>query len=228
MTVAELRTLIQARGYSADTAAQQLLFLNTTIRTLVARAPAALGAGYWTLATASVPIIAGTATYATPADFVNFESLRLVQPANSGGVYGDLTPVTADELLRLQSLGVAAARPTVWARTSATQYSVWPTPDRAYTATLTYRRNPAALVADGDVPIVPEAYQDILVAGSCELMAQRNRQWDAAAAFAAERETRTRQMYTALAIGQHQGPTVVARSGFYGGCNDASYSVHWY
>lgn len=209
MTVAELRELIRARGFEADTATQQLAFLSTVERRLAARPHR----WSWTLATGAIALVAGTAAYALPVGTVQVESIRYA----IGATAYELEWMDPDEIRsRIANSAGRGGPAAFWSRTGPTTVTFWPAPDRAGSATVVYRRRPPVLTGDADSPILPEAYQDILVVGACELMAQRERQWESAGAFAREREELTRALVVDDVIDQRQTPMTIGRSGFYG------------
>jgi hypothetical protein len=54
---------------------------------------------------------------------------------------------------------------------------VYPTADQTYTYTLLYAQRVVMLAADGDQPLVPENYDDILVWGAVARSALRQNNW---------------------------------------------------
>ena len=58
---------------------------------------------------------------------------------------------------------------------------VFPVPDQAYTVSLQYYKKPAELSADGDVPDLPEAFQELLVLGAAYRVLQVKDNYDQAA-----------------------------------------------
>ncbi len=213
--VDSIRADIRARGFEADTDAQQLALLNQVQRRIVGshRWP-------WTRVSANQSIVSGTSDYTYPTAAAHILSVRAVV----GGAPIELLPVDDDELLmrRAQDNG-RTGTPAAWARTSGTVIAIWPTPQAAGTLTVRYHQKAPLLTLGSDVPIIPPDYRDVLVTGSCEIMAQRERQFDAASAFRAEREERTREMMAQTGLEHTQGPVVVRQSGFYGPARDIGY-----
>lgn len=58
------------------------------------------------------------------------------------------------------------ARPIEWGVHPDGRLLLWPTPDAAYTLRGVYRRGHQRLVADGDVPEMPEDYHDLIWLGA--------------------------------------------------------------
>lgn len=210
LTVADIETGIQARGYEADTAAQQLALINQVQRRF-------FGANRWEIArvTATASVTAGTASFALPADVLHVESVRL----RVGVTNAPIEWAPRQEVLDLLAQGGSTpprATPYLWTLGDPGTIKLYPTPSAAGTATVTYFKTCPILTTGTDVPMMPEPYVDILIVGVCELMAQRERQWDAARAFKAERQEIERQARAQLGIVQQQGASVVTQSGFYG------------
>jgi hypothetical protein len=59
-----------------------------------------------------------------------------------------------------------AGRPIEWSVDTQGRIVFWPTPDAAYTVRGVYRRAPQRLVADGDVPEMPEEFHDLIWLGA--------------------------------------------------------------
>jgi hypothetical protein len=210
MDVTALRTAIKAHGFEADTDTQQLEFLNAIQRKIAGAHP-----WDWTRATATVAVVAGTSDYARPSDTSRLRSVRLVY----GTVLEELSHVDYEELLNARErspLGYTAV-PTAWSFVAPASIALWPTPGAAGTLTVRYHRVPPALTAGADVPILPAEYHDILVVGACQMMAQRERQWESVAGFKAEYDDLYRAMRGQLGLRQHQSANTVARSGAYSG-----------
>jgi hypothetical protein len=208
MDVSEIRTGIRARGFEADTATQQLAFINQVQRRVAGehRWP-------WTIVSTAQATTSGAGDYTYPTGAVHIISLRLV----SLGSPTELEWSEPELLLaaRAQDNG-ATGLAQRWAQTGPTTLSLWPTPNAAGTLTVRYHRVPPDLTADADIPILPIAYHDILIAGACELMALRERQFDAVAAFRSEREGRVAEMKRQIGVRQAQTARQVSSSGYYG------------
>lgn len=210
LTVADIETGVQALGYEADTAAQQLAMINQVQRRF-------FGAHRWDVArvTATIPVVAGTDTYTLPTGVVHVSSVRL----RNGSAYAPLEHAPREELLENQASGGATpARGTAyqWTRGDADAIILYPVPAGAGTLTVHYFKTCPLLTTGTDVPMLPEAYCDILIFGVAELLAKRERQMDAASAFRDDRMEVERQARAQLGLDQQQTPDRVTQSGFYG------------
>lgn len=209
MNLGEIKTDVYARGFESDQAARIVTFANVVQRRVLAQ-------HRWTfmLASANVAAVVGTSTYNLPAGVHHIESIRLTTPGQS---YVEMEATDADTLLERVAYddgspfveGTEAA----WSSTTPTTFQVYPAPVYAGTFTVRYIGLPPALAADGDVPVIPVPYHDILVSGICELLSKRTRQWDAADRYKTETEDRIREMKGQLALKHRQSVTRVARSG---------------
>ena len=205
MNVAELQTAIRDRGYEADTAETQLGLLNS-----IQRRVAGKRRWEWTLTDTNVTLVAGAVEYVLPADLSRIVAVELT----SGSVLVSVDTSSMRSITRLY--GSRTGTPTHWAKLSSNTIRVWPQPAGGSDAlVLSYHRQAPLLVENDDVPIMPPEYHDILVVGACEIMAQRERQFDAAQVFGAERRERTMEMEGADGIKERQTPSRVVSSGFY-------------
>jgi hypothetical protein len=209
MNVSELRAAIRARGFEADTAAEQLIALNDMQRRLAGSAR-----GLWTVASTTVAVVAGTGDYTLPSAPAggHVKSLRLLY----AGANAPLRWTDDESLLEHRADYAATGTPVWWALIGPATLSLWPTPAAAGTLTVRYHRGPPALTSDSDTPILPELYHDLLVVGACMLVAQRERQGAVRNEFDAEFETRSRDMRAQQGVGQQQTPRTIGASGFYG------------
>lgn len=208
-TVDDIRADIRARGFEADTDAQQLVFLNSIQRRI-----AGSHRWRWTIESQALVVVSGTGDYAlasAPAGG-HMISSRLV----SLGTPVSISWVAPEVLLELRAQDAGArSSPCYWTLTGPTTLALWPTPASSGTLTLRYHRTPPQLTAGSDVPIIPLGYRDILSVGACMMMAQRERQSSAAADFRAEYEERVRDLRAQEGIAQQQTPRIVEPSGFY-------------
>lgn len=112
---------------------------------------------------ATIDAAIGVSSYPLPADFV-----RIAREDTSGGLRVVLAG-GADAPVREVTLGEIDARdetergqPVFFALTAASLV-VWPTPDAAVTLKLRYWSGPPTMVADTDVPDLPDEFAELLV-----------------------------------------------------------------
>lgn len=212
LTVLDIKAGVRARGYETDTATEQLALINQVQRRW-------FGAHRWdaALVTATVAAVAGTASYALPTGVVHISSVRLA-PAGGGNVVVPLRWEYPEQLRAdLESVGPnTRGTPEFWAKTGPAAISLYPVPAQGGTLTVVYYQTCPILTADADVPLMPEAYIDIIICGVAEILAKRERQWEAAASFRDERKEIERDARAQLGISQMQTSNEVEQSGFYG------------
>ncbi len=210
ITVADIRADIRARGFEADTDAQQLAFINS-----IQRRVAGASRHPWTRTSTTIAVVAGTGDYTLPAAPAGGHVLS-VRAANQG-VHTPLEWSPAERLLELRARDNGArSTPTAWTLSGVATLALWPTPVGAGTLTVRYHQVPPTLTADADVPLIPLGYRDILSVGAAMLMAMRERQREAVADFKAEFDERCRDLRAQSGVGQQQTPHVVGSSDFYG------------
>ncbi len=207
MTADEIRASIRARGFEADTDAQQLAFINTIQRRLAAQ-----HRGLWTKASTTVAVTAGGGDFTLPAAAAagHITSLKLAYPtADTLVEYMD-----PEELLSERAaLNGRTGTPTHWAITGPTTISLYPAATGAGTLTVRYHRVPPTLTAGSDVPILPEMYHELLVIGAAMLMASRERQSAAYGDMQTEYNELSRAFRAQTGIAQQQTPRTIGRSG---------------
>lgn len=212
LTVLDIKAGVRARGYETDTATEQLALLNQVQRRW-------FGAHRWdaALVTATVPAVAGTSAYALPTGVVHISSVRLA-PAGGEPVVVPLRWEHTEQLRAdLEAVGPnTRSTPEYWSKTGPATISLYPVPAQTGTLTVVYYQTCPILTGDSDVPLMPEAYVDILICGVAEILAKRERQWEAATAFRTERMEIEREARAQLGISQMQTSGEVAQSGFYG------------
>lgn len=208
MALVDLKSGIRAHGFELDTAGQQLIFLNKVQRDICRR-------HRWSFLMASTQIaaVSGTSTYAVPANAMQLESLRFFTTAFD---HVEMDWVGSDELLTLAAYDLSVGSygyPQRWTDVTPGFVQVYPAPTVTGIFTVRYQRTVVDMVADADVPTIPAAYTDILVDGACELLAKRERQWDAAKSFGAAMASGLEAMKAQYGIRQRQSAMRVARSG---------------
>lgn len=172
--LAALQTAVQAYGLPADagSALVQQGWLNDEYRELAGRRR-----WKWLEATTTVVTAAGTASY-TPAatDIRSLDAIRLADSAGNE-VLIDWRPTqwVRDMVHRYNQLS-DRNQPQYWTQ-FAGQIYFYPIPDGVYTAVIDYTKNITPLNLSTDTPLVPEAFDDILVLGAAARGMIRSNNW---------------------------------------------------
>lgn len=161
MTFVELQNQVMARMNLTTTEARTRIksFLNIRMRSL----QTSIGLGQVRFASGTFPTVAGTFTY-SPTNLI--KPLALSIPA----LNRVLDERTKDQILimdpGLQQTGAPIFYAiTNYGATSCTLY-LWPKPDAIYTIGYDGIIKGTDMVADGDIPVVPEDFHDILIFGA--------------------------------------------------------------
>ena len=207
LTLAGLRSAIQAKGFGTDTVAAQTSAINSAYRRVVG------------MRQFSWLIISANTAATVNENVVTFAPVTQMQePIEVRAALGtdkyDLEYVHPTEFARLKHLDDTPALPTQWTYLSGT-IQVYPRPDFAYTMTVTYVQDPPVLVNDGDVPVIPDTHADVLVWGAIAELAFRERDIPTAQHANGEYNIRVKEMMTSEGIRQRQTRSVIQRSGFW-------------
>lgn len=210
MNLSELQQAIQDEGYGSDTAAQQIGFINATYREIHGRMRwPFLEAIDNTLVTA-----AGTLSYNFPmANWRNVDAVRIAQPAQQNFVMIEYKE-PQDLFDQLQVDQVSTATPRYWTK-YANQLWFYPIPDGPYNVTIYYIQEPADLAAPTDVPLVPIAYHDAIVAGAICRSAFRERDWIGLELWTQKYEQLVTRLIEEYLVTQRQTSSQVKDSGYW-------------
>lgn len=209
-TVSTLRTAIQQRGYASDTATAQTELLNSVYRRLS-------GMRRWPwleTGTAGLVTIVGQSAYnllSTVPDFLHVDAVRL----EIGTEYYDLEYEREQDFRSLQHTDRTNGIPSLWTLRGRADLNLHPRPDRVYTVTVDYLKDPPDLLSDSDQPLVPATYQDILVWGAIVELAYRERDWQGVQVADANYGQRLLDMMLEYGLTQRQTSTQVVQSGTY-------------
>ena len=181
ITAGDVIDAVRASGFEADQDGRSFVFINVIQRKVI-------GDHRWRFlrATASSPVVAGTASYALPDDLMHLMSVRLTTPGSPD--QPDLTWVDDDRLLWLASVDPTVQQyyyPTFWSDTTPGTVQLHPAPYAPGTLTIRYLRRVSDITLESDVPDIPNEYLDVLRAGICWQLAQRESS-DRAAGFKTE------------------------------------------
>lgn len=208
LTLAQIRTGIQHRGFSTDTVATQ----NDLIQEFYDRI---VGMRRWQWLEAvntsltTTPGV-GTLSFATITDLRELDSVRLFL----NGQVDELQHVDPFELRERAAANKVPSQPLYW-----TEYAgliqFYPVPDQVYAVEIGYLKRPLALLDDTDVPIFDPSFHGVLIAGPCMELAERQRDWDAKAAFKDDYAAYVSEMTMADGSPQRQTGLKVKDSGFF-------------
>lgn len=166
-TLAEYKAGVQAKGYGTDTAAAQVIAINSVRRDLFSlRRWRFLEKTTTVLATIGNP----TVSLAAITDLGQVDAVR----AEIGTEYDQLDYKTPLELRERSHLDRTVAIPRFWTA-FAGGIQLYPWPQSAYTLTVDYIVAPVDLAADGDVDVIPRAFMDVVIWGAVLEFAYRER-----------------------------------------------------
>jgi len=109
-------------------------------------------------ATATIATIISTASYSLPADFFASRSVR------NNTLNRKLNQISLENYARLST--ASHATPTRYATRARTTLLVWPIPVAIEQLQLEYRKRLPSLTADGDLPLTPEAFEEVIILGA--------------------------------------------------------------
>lgn len=207
MTLAQLQASLQAKGYGTDSAAAQIEMLNSVYRRLV-------GKKRWPFqeAQSTIVTVAGTTSYTVAAitDFLAPDAVRI----EVGQETPDLKYRAPQEFRDQQHFDRAQGVPEAWTWMRGLLH-VYPAPDRVYTLTVDYTKDPPDLAAAGDTPVFAATYHDVLVWGAIVEIAFRQRDWGAHQYAVVQYDNRVAEMERSYGIRQRQTSDKIKDSGFY-------------
>ena len=211
VTLAEIRSRLQALGYATDTSTAQTALINQAYRRVATTRR-------WVFLDAQATIATNTSTdqYSLSDLTYGITDLQHINAIRSekGTDYYDFDFMPPDDFRDLQHAFRDAGVPRYWTRIGD-YIKVWPQPDAVYTLTVDYTKEITDLVNDDDVTLIPDGYVDVLVWGTIISMAYRERDWDG--------HNFARQMY-AEKLGElesewgmtdRQTPKQIGESGYY-------------
>ena len=206
MTLAQLRTALQTRGYATDTATQQTELLNAVYREI-----AGVRRWDWMEATTTAPCVVGTETVTPVAtDILAVDALRIL----SGTSYYLLDYEPPQQFKERSYVDRDVGTPQYWTYSQGA-YRLWPRPDKTYTVDIDYVKDPADLSADGDTPLLPATYHDLLIWGAVRDITFRERDWNGNNVATKRFEDLLARMTAAHGIRQRQDSQYVRRSDFW-------------
>lgn len=212
MNVSQMQQLIQDHGYTSDTAQVQLDFLNATYREIHSRMRWPFLEAINTDLVTSVNV----GSYNFPAgmnNWRNIDAVRIAQPSFQNFVMIDYKEPQAF-FDQLQVDQTQTATPRYWTK-YANQLWFYPIPDGPYNVTIWYIQEPADMVNPTDIPLVPVAYHDVLVAGAIYRMATRERDFINMELWGQKYEQLSTRLIEEYLVNQRQTASEVAESGWW-------------
>lgn len=210
MNVAAMQQLLQDHGYTTDTAAPQLDFLNAAYREIhsQSRWP------FLETVNSAQSTVVGQQTYVPPmTDWRNIDAIRISQPAISN--YVPIEYKDPQELMDMAWVNpTETATPRYWTM-YASEIWFFPTPDGVYNITYYYIKEPADLVLGTDIPALPVPYHDVIVSGAICRIAFRERDWIALELWTQKYADGLTKMKEEYRLRQRQTSSEVKRSGWY-------------
>lgn len=206
LSLADLRSRVQALGYGSDVATQINLAINAAQNRVFAirRWP-------FQETVDSNAVTADTSEVALSSITPTFDRIDAVRLFSSDGEEVDvryLDPATFRQ--RAWEFQDESAGPFFWTR-YAEKILFQPATDQAYTMQLEGVVAPTVLVADGDTTLIPQEYSEVLVWGAASWMAFRQRDWAARAVAEEMFSKHLNAMLTAYVHEQRQNSSEVAR-----------------
>jgi hypothetical protein len=171
VTVAEIKSAVQAEGYDTDTSAQQTVMLRMILRRMY-------GLRRWRFLLQETDAFSATIANTGQVDIsslgrgLQIESVRIWQ----GTDYRDLDPWDRNTMERNRHIDRDAGVPTKWAR-YGNSVVVWPIPDGTYTLRIVWQGLTTLPSADGDTVLWPETHLDVLVYAMILKLARRQHDW---------------------------------------------------
>ena len=207
MNLGQLRTELQTLGYGTDVATQQTAFINAAYREIHS-------SKRWPFLEATdttQSTVAGTASYTPP--MANWRNIDAVRIADSLGYDPCIEYMEPQDLLERLHRDTDTNVPMYWTM-YAQKLFLYPTPDKVYTVTYYYINEPADLSSDSDIPVIPIAYHDALIAGAVCRMTHRERDWIGLELWTTKYQQLVQALNDEYLLRQRQTSSHVQRSGY--------------
>ena len=168
----------------------------------------------WLMKLATGTLALNANSFTVPAD-VNGTSIEGIWFQDATGV--QIQPVQFLDPVKLFKLRFDTPQtgaPMYWTFIGSTIH-VYPTADAAYTYNVLYSSTITVLVADIDVPVIPEEYDEILVWGALARAAFRQNNWLTRDYADQQRVALVNRMMAAEEMNQRQNPDEVEQTGIW-------------
>lgn len=208
--LSQLQAAVQNLGFGTDQAAAQLEWLNTEYRSL-----GGLRRWKWLEARTTVATVAGTSSYTPSAtDIRNYDRIYVADSAgNDTFMEWKPTQWVVERQHRFNQLSDRGI-PRYWSL-FAGAIQLYPIPDAVYTLQIDYTKNITPMAAPTDVPLLPEAYDDILVYGAAARAAARANNWIIRDDFRGQKQQLINEMLAEYAKDQTQNSDEVEWTGIW-------------
>ncbi len=206
----QLRQAVEDFGFGTDLASAQNGWINAEYRIL-----GGMRRWKWLEARTTVGIVQGfSAVTPSATDIRNIDRVYIADlQGNDFLLTWKPTQWVVEKQHRFNQV-TDQAPPRYWTQ-FAGQILVYPIPDASYTLQIDYVKNVTALVADIDVPLVPEAYDDILVWGAVARGAVRQNNWLTRDFASQQRQQVVNEMLAEYAKDQTQNADEVEQTGIW-------------
>lgn len=203
-TLGDVQTGVAARGYAADTNAQQLTLAQGVLRRIYS-----LRRWPFMELSQSVNQAAGVNFVPWSATVDRVDAVRI----SAGTEYRDLEYLDQATLRDLWHEDREPGMPRYWSLDrAAANVIVWPTPDKPYTFLLDTIQKPTippdAITA---VPLLPDAFLDVVIVAVCADLAARQRDSAAISHWTGEYQQRVIELARTWGMHQRQTATEVPR-----------------
>lgn len=209
MNLGQIQAAVQSKGYTTDTAAQQLIEINGCYREIC-------GMKRWMFLEAqdtSLNTVIGENAY--PVPMPNWRSLDAIRLQILGSQeYDNLKFMDPQDFREYEHIDRDTTTPYYWTLYSSLIH-FYPYPDNVYNAVIDYIIQPPDLALSTDTPIIPSVYHDILVWGCIEGMAFRERDWLGRQFAQTKKDDLVAKMDDEFTIRQRQTSSHVVKSGFW-------------
>lgn len=189
MTLAELRTALQARGFNHLSTTEQERFLNWAYTVDICEAE------NW-------PFLSTSTTGTAP---VTISDLRTIESVRNTTQKQRIVPLIRSQVIDYDTDLTTSGTAFSYYLSDGTTLATYPA-NTTDTLSVTYWKVPETLSADGDTPILPSRFHPLIVDGAVRRAYETSDEWDAAEAARQVFEGRLQQMRESLMHMQHDAP----------------------
>lgn len=188
MTFLELKTELLARGFDYLSTTRSGYFVNRAYQEMCAEED-------W-------PFLESSSSGTAP---LTVSDLRTVEAVINTTQRYKLRPLDRRNITDFDTDLTTTGTPSWYYLTTSTTVAVYPA-NTTDTIAVRYWKVPTALSADGDTPVVPTSYQQVIVDGACAYAYFDSDNFEAARSYLELFESGKSRMRDALLVGQHDEP----------------------